>query len=301
MLTDKWREKLEKRQYRVVGNHSAVSTCNWMKKCLKCEGACYKQQFYGIESHRCLQMTPALNCNHRCLHCWRDTSHFSTDWEGKVDSPEKIVEGSIQKHRDLIAGFGGNEKVSQKMLEEAMNPNQVAISLTGEPMMYPKISGLIKEFDKRGFSTFLVTNGTFPERIESLEVLPTNLYISLETVDRESYKEFNKPVKKGLWEKLNRSLEIVKELDTRTVCRITAVKNYNMEEVEGFVELLEKGGFDFVEVKGYMHVGDSMERLKRSSMPEHGEVEEFAQKIAEKSDYKVKDQNYPSRVVLLQK
>ncbi len=301
MIDDEWRKKLLKRQYRLVGNHSAVSTCNWMKKCLRCESCCYKQQFYGIKSHRCLQMTPALTCNHRCLHCWRDTSHFSTKWEGPVDEPERIVEESIEKHRELLSGFGGNEDVSEKRLEEAMNPNQVAISLTGEPMMYPKIDRLVEEFDKRNFSTFLVTNGTFPERIKGFEINPTNLYISLESTNKESYERFNNPVEEGMWDKLMESLDIIKDMDSRTVCRITAVKNHNTKDHEGFVELIEKGDFDFVEVKGFMHVGDAMERLERGCMPEHDEVKEFAQKISGNSNYDYRDENKSSRVVLLKK
>ncbi len=218
-----------------------------------------------------------------------------------MDEPEEIVEGSIEKHRDLLSGFGGNDSVSGEMLEEAMNPNQVAISLTGEPMMYPKISGLVKEFDSRDFSTFLVTNGTFPSRIENLEVEPTNLYISLESTSKEKYHEFNKPVQENLWEKLMRSLDKINSLGSNTVCRITAINGHNMDDPEGFVDLLDRGGFDFVEVKGYMHVGDSMERLDRNCMPGHGKVESFAEEIAEISGYERKDDNEPSRVVLLEK
>jgi wyosine [tRNA(Phe)-imidazoG37] synthetase (radical SAM superfamily) len=29
-------------------------------------------EFYGIRSHRCLQMTPVVDqCTHNCLFCWR--------------------------------------------------------------------------------------------------------------------------------------------------------------------------------------------------------------------------------------
>ena len=35
---------------------------------------CYKAQFYGIESHRCVQMTD-LRCNQQCLFCWRSFEH----------------------------------------------------------------------------------------------------------------------------------------------------------------------------------------------------------------------------------
>ncbi|MBN1159983.1 MAG: 4-demethylwyosine synthase TYW1, partial [Candidatus Diapherotrites archaeon] len=90
-LTKEQIEKLEKQQYRVVGNHSVVKICEWCKKSLRGEGVCYKQKFYGIKSHRCLQMSPALLCDQRCLFCWRDTSIFnSLGWIGAVDNPEEI-------------------------------------------------------------------------------------------------------------------------------------------------------------------------------------------------------------------
>ncbi|MFB6069181.1 MAG: 4-demethylwyosine synthase TYW1, partial [Halobacterium sp.] len=39
-------------------NHTAVQTCGWTKNALRGEGTCYKYAFYGIRSHRCIQMTP---------------------------------------------------------------------------------------------------------------------------------------------------------------------------------------------------------------------------------------------------
>ncbi|MFB6308947.1 MAG: 4-demethylwyosine synthase TYW1, partial [Haloarculaceae archaeon] len=38
--------------------HTAVQTCGWTKNAVRGEGKCYKYIFYGIESHRCIQMTP---------------------------------------------------------------------------------------------------------------------------------------------------------------------------------------------------------------------------------------------------
>lgn len=45
---------LKKQQYGVVGRHSAVKVCEWTKKSLVTGNSCYKQKFYGIQSHRCL-------------------------------------------------------------------------------------------------------------------------------------------------------------------------------------------------------------------------------------------------------
>ncbi|HEY9246731.1 MAG TPA: hypothetical protein VIO11_07800, partial [Candidatus Methanoperedens sp.] len=65
------KELLKKHGYHMVGTHGAVKTCLWLNKSLRGEGACYKSRFYGMASHRCIQMTPTIVCNHRCLHCWR--------------------------------------------------------------------------------------------------------------------------------------------------------------------------------------------------------------------------------------
>ncbi len=301
MLPEETKKELEERQYRFVGNHSAVRTCNWLKESLRCDGVCYKQKFYGIESHRCLQMTPALLCNQRCRHCWRDTSFFSSEWEGPVDDPEEIIDGCIEAQRELISGFGGNEEVPEEKLEEAKNPNQAAISLTGEPMFYPKISGLIEEFHRRDFTTFLVTNGTFPERIEELKELPTNLYVSVEAPNKELYKKHCSPVEEDAWEKLQETLDLISDIGTTTVLRITCMKDVNMHLPEEFVDLIQKGGFDYVEAKAYMHIGYSQQRMPRKTMPSHEDVNRFAEEIAENSNYSVEDEQERSRVVLLNK
>ena len=49
---------------------------------------CYKHQFYGISSHRCVQMTPTLRCNQRCLFCWRSFEHEPQEEENaRRDNP----------------------------------------------------------------------------------------------------------------------------------------------------------------------------------------------------------------------
>ncbi len=294
-------KELEERQYRFVGNHSAVRTCNWLKESLRCDEVCYKQKFYGIQSHRCVQMTPALLCNQRCKHCWRDTSFFSSEWEGPVDDPEDIIDGCIEAQRDLISGFGGNDEVPEEKLEEAKHPNQAAISLTGEPMFYPEISELLEEFHRRDFTTFLVTNGTFPKRIEELKELPTNLYVSVEAPNEELYKEHCNPVEEDVWDKLQKTLDLIDDLDTTTVLRITCMKDVNIHLADEFVDLIEKGNFDYIEAKAYMHIGYSQERMDRSMMPSHEDVKGFAEEMEENSSYEVSDEQKRSRVVLLRR
>ena len=173
IIPEKDIERLEGMGYRFVGKHkhTAVKICGWTKNSLVGEGVCYKQKFYGIQTHRCMQMSPAVPfCKHRCLFCWRDTSITNPEWEGPYDEPEEIIDECIEAQRKLLTGYKGNDKSDPKMVKEAFNPNQVAISLAGEPMEYPMISELIKEFKKRNFSVFIVTNGTRPDVVEKMEI-----------------------------------------------------------------------------------------------------------------------------------
>ena len=159
MIPDKKRIELEKQGYRIVGNHSAVKICGWTKNSLRNRGLCYKNTFYGIQSWRCVQMTPALqHCNFRCWHCWRDIASASRSWDGPVDDPKTIVDGCIHEHVKLLIGFQGNKEVNLKRVEEMKLPLHFAISLTGEPTMYPKLPELIDEIKSRGMTAYLVTN-----------------------------------------------------------------------------------------------------------------------------------------------
>ena len=64
-------KKMKKQGYRFIGDHAAVKICRWTKKSLRGEGECYKNRFYGISTLGCVQMTPWLGCDNKCLHCWR--------------------------------------------------------------------------------------------------------------------------------------------------------------------------------------------------------------------------------------
>jgi tRNA wybutosine-synthesizing protein 1 len=68
---------------------------------------------------------------------------------------------------------------------------------------------------------------------------------------------------------------------------------------EKYAKLIQKSGADFVEAKGYVHVGESQKRLPRDAMPTHEEVKAFAEQISKSSGYMYKDEQKESRVVLL--
>ncbi len=300
-MLEEWKiARMQRAQFRVVGNHSAVKICHWTKQVLRGIAPCYKQSFYGIHTHKCLEMSPALTCNQRCLHCWRDTSIFSKDWTGPIDEPSDIIEGCIAERKKLLTGFGGNEKCDPEFFQDALEPDQVAISLTGEPCMYPRLNELIDEFFNKKFrSVFLVTSGTVPDSLRSLNRLPTNLYVSLTAPDPEKYRELCRPVIPGAWEKLNESLELLSKMKTGTVLRLTLIRGMNMSEPEKFVPLIEKAKPEFVECKAYMFLGHSRKRLSEENMPEMPEIRAFAEAIGENSDYRIVNERNDSRICLL--
>ncbi len=297
------RKLLEKQGYRIIGGHSAVKACHWLKESLVNNRPCYKQKFYGIESHRCLQMTPSVAwCQHRCIFCWRPIEHtIGSEMEGEtLDDPGFIIENAIQEQRRLLSGYGGNEKVDKSKLKEANEPRHAAISLAGEPTTYPMIGDLIEDFHSRGFTTYLVTNGMKPEVLGDIEE-PTQLYLSLEAYDRKLYKRINNPQVKDGWERLNQSLEILNSIKTKKVIRITLIRGFNLDKPEKFAPLIEKAQPDYVEPKGYVHVGYSRRRLLREDMPSFEEVQKFAAQLSEESGYNIKDSSKDSKVVLLSK
>jgi len=180
MVVDSVKDRLEKQHYRIVGGHSACKICDWTRKSLRNKGVCYKEKFYNIKSHQCCQMTPCLTCPNSCVYCWRDVSMLTgKQFTGRSDDPKEIIKGCIAGQRNLINGFPGDSNLNMLKFKEAQDPKYFAISLSGEPTLYPKLGELIKELSKMKKCSFLVTNGLFPENIKKLDPLPTQLYISI--------------------------------------------------------------------------------------------------------------------------
>ena len=83
--------------------------------------------------------------------------------------------------------------------------------------------------------------------------------------------------------------------------RITLVSGLNDTDPQGYARLLQDAGATFVEVKGYMYLGYSRNRLQRNNMPEHEQVRDFAERIAASCDYKIRDENPLSRVICMER
>jgi len=317
MIPDKVKKILKKQHYEIVGRHSAVQVCRWTKKSLRDEGVCYKEKFYGIKSHLCCQMSPAVMwCPNKCLHCWRAVELTLGDKLKESDSPSEIIEECIQAQRKLLQGFKIDKKSSKKQLSkanqkkylEAQEPMQFAISLSGEPTIYPKIGDLIEELKKRGKTSFLVTNGLYPKKLKELvkqKQLPTQLYISVNAPNKKLYDEFHRSSDKNAWKKLNGSLGIMSSLrgKTRTIFRMNLVRDLNMsdEHVKEYSKLIKKAKPLFVEVKGFMSVGFARERLGYDKMPTDKEMKEFVEKLAKETGLEVLDSHERSRAYVLGK
>ena len=293
---------LEHSGYRFVGQygHAACKICHWTRESIVNRGVCYKEKFYGIESHRCLQMSPAVPfCQQKCSFCWRDLSLTKTEWTGQYDDVETIIDKAIEAHNLLLCGYYGNDNADKKKLEELKHPNNAAISLAGEPTLYPDIDELIGEFNHRNFSTFLVSNGQYYQKLSSLENEPRQTYLSLDAPNSIVYNDLCNPQINEGWNNLNKSLDILNSFSNNTAIRITLVKGKNMISPEEYGKLIEIADPDYVEVKAYMCVGSSRERLTLDNMPTIDEVENFAKEIGLNCGRSVSDKSEISRVVLL--
>jgi len=225
-----------------------------------------------------------------------------------VAEPEEIITNLMAERRKLIMGHYGDPSQDKKKLDESLLPNHYAISLSGEPTMYPKLPELIKYLKtlEDTKSIFLVTNGQEPEMIQKLEdenALPTQLYLSTNAADYESFLKINRPRYDDSWERWNRTLKMLSTLNTRTVLRLTLIRGYNDNEemIPAFASLLQKSNAHFVEIKSYMHIGRSTNRLEYADMLEMDEIRRFANKLVQENNaFTVMDESEISRIVILQ-
>lgn len=303
-------QQLKKAKYGVA-DHSTVELCHWTKKSFKHEGSCYKHKFYGISTHRCMEFSPAgMHCENRCVYCWRPMEFYdSLKMEPeKVAEPKEILTKLMEERRKLIMGYYGDSRNDKQRLDESLLPSHYAISLSGEPTMYPKLPELIKYLKslEATKSIFLVTNGQEPDMIQRLQdedALPTQLYLSTNAADYDSFLKINKPKYDDSWQRWNRTLEMLKHLDTRTVLRITLIRNYNdqNEMIPAFASMLKRASPHFIEIKSYMHIGRSTNRLEHSNMLEMDEVRKFSEEISKQSQiFSIMDESLVSRIVILQ-
>jgi tRNA wybutosine-synthesizing protein 1 len=241
-------------------------------------------------------MTPTLRCNQRCLFCWRSFEHEPQEEE--ECPPETILAGIHKFQKKALAGYNAvlDNTVTEESWQEALDPKHIAISLSGEPTLYSRLPELVDLFNQHGYTTFLVSNGTRPYVLKRCH--PFQMYVSLDAPDRDTYITVCRPIR-DTWDRVQESLRLLGT--RRSAVRITLVKGLNDFTPERYAAILQDSGASFVEIKGYMYLGYSRNRLARENMPEHAEVRSFAEKIAAACDYRFKDENELSRVVVLER
>lgn len=282
MVSSTVRKTLQQQSWRVIGSHSAIKMCRWTRHALRGEGQCYKHTFYGISSHRCMESTPSLACANKCTFCWRNHENpVATAWDFQTDDPEWIVDQSIQNHLDLVSLAAASPAAVQERIEEARGVRHVALSLVGEPVLYPRFVELIAALHRRRISTFVVTNGQFPDELERAPWV-TQLYVSVDAPTAEELKKVGRPLFRDYWERLQRSLKVLqsKRPRQRTVCRMTVLKGVNMHEHAGYAELMQLSDCDFIEVKGATWSKNNATGMAFDNMPNHLEVRTFAEDLA---------------------
>ena len=127
---------------------------------------------------------------------------------------------------------------------------------------------------------------------------PFQMYVSLDAPDEQTYLSVCRP-SGDYWERVGESLRGLGS--RRSAVRITLVKGLNDFSPEKYAAILQDSGAQFVEVKGYMYLGYSRNRLSRENMPEHAYVRSFAGKIVKACDYRFRDENELSRVICLER
>jgi tRNA wybutosine-synthesizing protein 1 len=307
---------LKKQKYQLSGKNTAVKKCRWTHNALRENRYCYKQ-FYGIQSHRCIQFSPTLICNFVCQFCWRihesdiglpnmykeyTLKKNAQSLKDIFDEPKEVVKDILESQRKIICGY--KPYVESSKYEEALNPKHATLSLTGEPFLYPWISQLIKELKNSGLTVFIVTNGSVPETIEKIiedRSYPTQLYITLPTPGLENFLKIQRPLdKKKALEKIWQTLHILgKGVPFRTVARLTVAEGYNLIDPVGYAEMINMMVPSFIEVKGVVHVGAAENRLPRSAMPSHSNILSFSRELESFTNYKIVRESEVSRLVIL--
>eukprot|EP00531_Pseudo-nitzschia_arenysensis_P006670 CAMPEP_0116153698 /NCGR_PEP_ID=MMETSP0329-20121206/21383_1 /TAXON_ID=697910 /ORGANISM="Pseudo-nitzschia arenysensis, Strain B593" /LENGTH=786 /DNA_ID=CAMNT_0003650623 /DNA_START=104 /DNA_END=2464 /DNA_ORIENTATION=+ len=285
MVTAQQAKSLKKEGYKLIGTHSAVKLCRWTKHQLRGRGGCYKHTFYGISSYQCMEATPSLACANKCVFCWRHHKNpVGKTWRWKTDDPNFIVDEAVKMHVKMIKETRGIPGVNPQRWKEAHTVRHCALSLVGEPVMYPRINEFLEDLHNREISTFLVTNGQHPKAIESLIPI-TQLYVSVDAPTPESLVAIDRPLFSDAWERLREALSLLKDKGQRTVARLTVVKGWNSDEIEGYAKLIALGKVSLVETKGVTFCGKSdASNLNMSNTPWHHEVVELVKNLKAELD-----------------
>jgi len=287
MVTPLMGKALAKQGYTVVGSHSGVKLCRWTKAMMRGRGGCYKHTFYGIDSHRCMEATPSLACSSKCTFCWRaHTNPVGRSWTWAMEPADEIVEGMLKGHLQMIKACRGIPGVRPDRFAEAFRVRHCALSLVGEPIMYPEINRLLDLLHENRISTYLVTNAQHPDAFRALGRV-TQLYCSIDASNKEDLKAIDRPLFSDYWERFQACLGELKRRrhELRTVFRLTLVKGMNDAEVAEYAALARDYSPGFIEVKGMTFTGgNGSDSMTIKNCPTHAEVVDFCARLCEAID-----------------
>ncbi|CCF60385.1 hypothetical protein KAFR_0K00300 [Kazachstania africana CBS 2517] len=275
-------KNLTKQGYKIIGSHSGVKICRWTKNELRGKGSCYKKSLFNIASSRCMELTPSLACSSKCVFCWRHgTNPVSKNWRWETDEPEYILENALEAHYSMIKQMRGVPGVVADRFAKAFKVAHCALSLVGEPIMYPHISKFIELLHQKDITSFLVCNAQHPESLRTIGKV-TQLYVSIDAPTKQELKKVDRPLYKDFWERMMECLDILKTVQShqRTVFRLTLVKGFNMGDISSYASLVERGQPCFIEVKGATFSGsskDNVNSLTMQNIPYNEECKQFVE------------------------
>ena len=269
-------KNLTKQGYRIVGSHSGVKICRWTKNELRGKGSCYKKSLFNIASSRCMELTPSLACSSKCVFCWRHgTNPVSKNWRWETDEPEFILENALAAHYSMIKQMRGVPGVIADRFINAFKVAHCALSLVGEPILYPYITRFIELLHEKQITSFLVCNAQHPESLRTIGKV-TQLYVSIDASTKEELKKVDRPLYKDFWERMMECLDILRTVQShqRTVFRLTLVKGFNMGQISSYADLVQRGEPCFIEVKGATFSGSSKDNVNSLTMQNIPFIEE---------------------------
>ena len=303
MVSPALRSALTKQGYKVIGSHSGVKLCRWTKAMLRGRGGCYKHTFYGIVSYQCMEATPSLACANKCVFCWRHHDNpVGTSFRWKVDEPKLLLEEMESSHKQMVKQMRGVPGVIPERFAEATSSiRHCALSLVGEPVIYPRINEFLDLLHSHRISSFMVTNAQFPDQMEILRKC-TQLYVSVDAPTKEQLKAVDRPLFPDFWERFLTCIDLLRKRRQRTTFRLTLVNDWNDSELEAYAALVRRGEPDFVEVKGVTYCGNSKASpLTIKHCPYHAEVVDYCRRLVDSigNDYAIASEHAHSNCVLI--
>ncbi|EPY77572.1 hypothetical protein CB1_001241020 [Camelus ferus] len=274
----------------------------------------------GSEDHQSLNSVIDVEDLGKIMDHVKKEKREKEQQEGETSAFRSTAKSDASERRAMISPAlrealtkQGVPGVKEERFEEGMTVKHCALSLVGEPIMYPEINRFLKLLHECRISSFLVTNAQFPVEISHfpLSVLLASalpfLMLQPNLTDTENHdkslKHYGFLLLVG-FENLrfkHRGRLWLSSQQQRTVYRLTLVKAWNVDELQAYAELVSLGSPDFIEVKGVTYCGESSaSSLTMANVPWHEEVARFVCELVELiPDYEIACEHEHSNCLLI--